>query len=312
VVRVCDDPELRAVVEAKLGRRVGPTFRVEDIREVEMPREKRHARFAALDNVRWWVRFTSDEDGTYWPITRFEDLGVTRAQANDPAVDVPRCGNVDWKFNDCKAFAGRGTDHEGVGPCRKHNGGRSSVKAEVAWLVGHRFAREMDVSPWEGLLLAVRVAAGKLAYAQEKISEATSDLELEGRVTRGEALTPGGPPALYHPDTGELLGIGAFKDLSFWVAQADRWHDRLMRVSKMAIDSGVAEQLVRNQTLEVEMLARVVEAGLREAGLTESQEHAVRSAMRRELVIIEDEKLVMAAGPLAIVGSHDENPEEYL
>jgi hypothetical protein len=312
VVAVRKDPQLWAQVDEILGRHVGGGFRVEDIREVGMPDKKRHARFAALDHVRWWVRFTADEDGTYWPIMRFEDLGVTRAQANDPATDVPRCGHVDWKYNACKAFAGRGTTHEGVGPCRRHGGNRAYRRAEVAWLVAHRFAREMDISPWEGLLLAVRVAAGKLAYAQEKISSATSDLELEGRVVRGEPLVEGGPPALYHPDTGELLGIGDFTDLSFWVAQADRWHDRLSRVAKMAIDSGVAEQLVRNQTIEVELIARVVEAGIRGAALTDGQEREIRAAIRRELISIEDEKLVSKGGPMAIIGSHDEMPEEIL
>lgn len=153
-------------------------------------------------------------------------------------------------------------------------------------MVAHAFAGELDCSPWEALLKAVRIAAKRVAYTDWVLSQASNDLELEGRLTRSE------DGVLVHPDTQEPMGVGALRDLSWWVAQNTLWVDRLARYGKMAIDAGVAERLVQQVELEGQALGRVLTAALSEieGHLDEDTMAKVRNAMRVELLAIEAEQ----------------------
>ena len=189
----------------------------------------------------------------------------------------------------CPRVAGQGTVHKGVGQCVAHGGAKRHGRAVGAWLMAHAFGAELDISPWEALLRAVRIAAGKVAYIEWVLSTAKSDLELEGRVRRsGE----GDNQILVHPDTGEPLGVGAFRDLSFWVSKSELWHDRLARTAKMAIDAGVARWQVERAQQEADGLARVLNAVIEGmAGeITDEQVTRMRSLMRSELLQIDQER----------------------
>jgi hypothetical protein len=224
----------------------------------------------------------------WWPVVterEFERVGpwkncfINVARCNATIRTGVRAGQL------CQTPAGAGTDHFGAGACKWHKGNRQAERAKAAWIMAHAFAREFMITPWDALLMAVRIAAGKLMYAQQKIAEAQDDLELEGRLVR--RTLEDGTLAMYHPDTGEVLGLGAFKDLSFWVDQADKWHERMLKSAKMAVDAGVAERLVESQMLQVQLMARPVEAALRALNLSPEQESIARAAMRQELIAIE-------------------------
>jgi hypothetical protein len=262
-----------------------------------------------LDEGKGQVFIVEDEDGSRWPLMRRAELeaagmGSLGKRTMKKTFEMARCGVIKtWGAKSsigkpCWSYAGTKTNHEGVGPCYRHGGNRPRVKAEGAWLMAHAFSQELNVSPWDALLMAVRIAAGKLQYAQQKIGTATHDLELEGRIVRGE------DGVLQDPDTGEPIGVGNLRDLSFWVKQADMWHERLAKTSKLAIDAGVAEKMVQAQILQVQLLARPVEAALAVLGLSPEQEALARGAIRSELMKIEQEQMVILEGDV-IVGSHD-------
>lgn len=201
-----------------------------------------------------------------------------------------RCGTLikKGKFagTHCRQPAGQGTYHRGAGHCVAHGGAKQRGRAEAAWMVAHAFAGELDCSPWEALLKAVRIAAKRVAYTDWVMSQATNDLELEGRLARGE------DGVLVHPDTQEPMGVGNLRDLSWWVAQNTLWVDRLARYGKMAIDAGVSERLVQQVELEGQALGRVLTAALTELEGVIDEEHMgrVRGAMRAELMAIEQEQ----------------------
>jgi hypothetical protein len=158
--------------------------------------------------------------------------------------------------------------------------------------MAHAFGQALDINPWDGLLLAVRIAAGKVAYIEHVLGTAKDDLELEGRVVRTEP-TDGGPGLLVHPDTGEPLGVGAYRDLSWWVTKGELWHDRLAKSSKMAVDAGIAAWQVQNIEAEAQRIARVLNAvveGL-EGQISGAQAAEMRAIMRQELLLIEQEDL---------------------
>lgn len=246
------------------------------------------------------VIYGDDMPDIRWPVMSHKD--IKEFSRNNPGKNSqPICGasvtvrgTHGRSGNDtiCKRTAGSSTGHFGIGHCSSHSGKSRHETVKAAWLMAHAFAREMDITPWEALLKAVRIAAGKLEYAQYVLSQATHDLEIEGRVVRGD------DGMLVHPDTGEPLGVGGLRDMTFWVKQSELWHERLLRSSKAAIDSGIAERLMAGQTLQVQLISRVVEAGLGTLRLSPGDEMAARAAMRAELTRIDNEKQAAIAGEL--------------
>lgn len=125
--------------------------------------------------------------------------------------------------------------------------------------MAHRMAQIVDITPWEALLLAVKRAAAWVAFYESKVAEATDD----------DDLRPGG-------------------DRHDWVVALERVNDKLARYSKMAVDAGVAQMLVMRARTEGETIARVLNAALGEAGLSEEQETRLRGALRRALLEVEE------------------------
>lgn len=176
--------------------------------------------------------------------------------------DTPQCG-VELLLDDarcCQRNAGSGTGHPGVGPCSWHD--RWFAAGTGAWIVAHGFARELNVTPWEGLLTAVRIAAGRVAFIEHKLGTAVGDEELEvnGR--------------LWH-----------------WVRQAELWHDKLAKISKLAIDAGVAERLVRQLELEAQLMLRATSLTFDELGLDPDTRQRALGIMSRNLLALEAEEV---------------------
>lgn len=184
----------------------------------------------------------------------------------------------------CTPNAGDG-DEPGYGPCWVHGGVKLRGRAEAGWAMAHRFALEYNCSPWEGLLKAVRIAAGKVAYIEWVLSQASDDLELEGRFARTD------DGILLHPDTGEPLGGGHFRNLSWWVMKGELWVDRLAKYSKAAIDAGVAERLVDIERAHAEQVAQVLNSvitAIESDGLVDDVTMVrLRGIMRQQLMALD-------------------------
>lgn len=172
----------------------------------------------------------------------------------------------------CDKPAGMSTSHPGVGRCRQHGGETPEGRREGAWVVAHAFARALDVTPWEGLLTAVKIAAGRVAFCEAKLGTAYSDRQLE-------------PPA---DDSGAAGRTGEDgNNLHYWVKQAELWHDKLARVSKLAIDAGVAERLVRQLELEAQLMLRATSLTFEELGLSDDIRERALGIMSRKLLELE-------------------------
>ena len=174
----------------------------------------------------------------------------------------------------CQKPAGAGTTHPGVGLCYRHGGNTERGLREGAWIVAHAFARALDVTPWEGLLTAVKVAAGKLAFCEQKIAQAEVDRQLE-------------PPSESAISEAGRTHDAQGNNLHFWVKQSELWHDKLARVSQMAIQAGVAERLVRQVELEAQLMLRATSLTFEELGLSEDVRERALGIMARNLVALE-------------------------
>ena len=185
----------------------------------------------------------------------------------------------------CKNRAGAGTNHLGAGPCWQHEDivgvgrpgrGEASVDGTRlgAWIMAHGFAAALEVTPWEGLLWAVRIAAGRVAWIEAKLGTAQSDRQLEP--PNPDSLDEGGRT----PDQGGT-------NMYHWVKQSEVWHDKMAKVSKLAIDAGVAERLVRQLELEVQLMLRASIKTFDELGLNEDQRERGLAIMSRALLELE-------------------------
>lgn len=253
------------------------------------------AAVAAAERVRFG-------DGAGASVTELTWPGLergTRALARVPEVTL--CfARIEWgarRGELCDRPAGLGTSHPGVGRCRGHGGETSEGRREGAWVVAHAFARELQCTPWEALLRAVRIAAGRVAFIEAKLASATEDRQLE---------PPDNDVEVEAARTGDRGGT----NLHHWVRQAEVWHDRLTRVSKLAIDAGVAERLVRQLELEAQLMLRAANMTLDELGMDDDQRQRALSALARNLLALEAAEVGTGAGVYDTIDGESEFESE--
>lgn len=155
----------------------------------------------------------------------------------------------------CRLLAGEGTKHRGYGPCVAH--GRAAEHR--AWELALDVARELQVSPWDALLLGVRLAAGRVAWVDQELQAAT-------RASDGDADQPA---------------------VRRWLKESRLERTLLARTAKAAIDAGVAERLVRQVELEGKLVAEVLGRTLDALELSAEQRQVAFATAHRELLTLE-------------------------
>ena len=148
----------------------------------------------------------------------------------------------------CRAFAGQGTDHLGIGRCKFH-GGRTKnhnlhaerIRVERDMV---RFGAPIDIRPVDALLRMLHLASGHAAWLQAEIAR-TEDLA--------------------NPEAVQLTRLYAEE------------RDRIARVAKSCLDAGVAERQVAIAEQYGAELARVLRA------IFEDEELALRPEQRAAL-----------------------------
>jgi hypothetical protein len=216
--------------------------------------------------------------------------GKARALARGAAeAEIEAAGDVDLllggrcdeltakgrKLNEnirCKNQAGLGTHHPGYGPCASHGGNSVRQNAKGAWVLMHAMIGEDNVTPWQAILGEVRRTSRMVSWLDMKVAEAPSD----------EAL-------LLTRDEVDEAGTVVVKAYAPWVAMRERERDNLRKVSKMALDAGVAERLVAQVEYEGQMLATFIMGVLNAPGLalTDEQMETARGIVRTKLLELE-------------------------
>ena len=120
-------------------------------------------------------------------------------------------------------------------------------------------ARELQVSPWDALLLSTRLAAGRVAWVDAQLVEAT-------RAGDGDEDSP---------------------RVRRWLKESRLERTLLARTAKAAVDAGVAERLVRQVELEGRLVAEVLGRTLDALELTAEQRQTAFAVAHRELLQLE-------------------------
>lgn len=165
----------------------------------------------------------------------------------------------------CKKPAGWGTQHLGHGPCKLHGGNFPTVVKRALTSMLMEELREstlganmpIDIHPADALLELVKMCAGHVRWLNMQVSEMEKISEFNYVSKTTEIHT-----------TVRLLG---------------EYEDRLARFSKMAIDTGIEERMVRVAERQGDMIA-VMLVGIFDAlGLSPAQKELVPSLVQRGL-----------------------------
>lgn len=136
----------------------------------------------------------------------------------------------------------------------------------------------------EALLMCVRITAAEVNYYSAQIAELDPDFVLE-RPSR-EAI--GGKDAV-------VRDLRDVEQLNIWIRCRQKAILDLARYSKMSIDAGVAEKLVKVAQGVGESFGRAIKAMLTELDLTDDQWEKAPSIVRRQLLLLEGGKIEESA-----------------
>jgi hypothetical protein len=169
----------------------------------------------------------------------------------------PPCGARKKDGELCRAFAGQGTKHPGVGKCKHHLGNapmheRRAIKLEVQRAMISLGEPMKDISALDAMLSELYASCGHVSYLRQQIAESTP--EYLGTL-EGLAIT-----SLYNSE-----------------------RDRKVRIAKQCIESGVAEAAIRVAETQIAVMGQALAKAADTAGLSEPMRARLGAALRDEL-----------------------------
>jgi hypothetical protein len=171
------------------------------------------------------------------------------------------CGAKKRNGDKCRAFAGQGTSHPGIGACKFHGGStpsheKAAVKREITKRMVMMGEPIENVSGIEALLQELSRSVGHVGWLSQQIAAMTQD---ELGTPYGVALT-----SMYGTE-----------------------RDRKARIARLVVESGVDEKNIQVMEAQMLILGEALLKACEKAGLSESQKRKVGKALREELAEIE-------------------------
>ena len=162
--------------------------------------------------------------------------------------------------------------------CYVHGGAAPAVKAKAAQrrerqeaeIAVAKFGLPREIEPHQAMVEEIHRTAGAVAWLQEIVR----GLDQE-QMTRGISRT------IQHPDGSKT--VEATIAINAWIRLYQDERDRLVRVSKAAIEVGVAERQVRIAEQTAQQLAKVVSAIVQDLG-HDLEDPKVRETVRMRLI----------------------------
>jgi hypothetical protein len=179
----------------------------------------------------------------------------------------------------CQHEAGWGTSHVGVGRCAAHGG--LSPRAEVSGLV--QLARReqqvmgapLSIEPQDAILECIRISAGEVAYASERIAE----------LEASDAAGPVKRTLVRKTDDGTVQEVRLDAPaLHIWIQARRSAMDSLVQYSFAALRARIDERRVKLAEQQGALLAQAVHGILRELGVSDLPE--APSVIRKHLVLV--------------------------
>jgi hypothetical protein len=165
------------------------------------------------------------------------------------------CGAKKRDGSLCRAFAGQGTDHSGIGVCKFHGGNTTAHRQRAVAIEATRrmvkFGQPVrDAQPTSVLLAELAATAGAVEWLRAEV--------------------------------GALQDLGTH-EASVLVRLLAEERDRSVRVAEACIRSGVAEAQVRVLESQVIQTVVAIRHAAQAIGLSNSQIQALGAALREQL-----------------------------
>lgn len=185
-------------------------------------------------------------------------------------MDDDKCGAKTKKKTLCNNPKGFSTDHPGYGRCKFHGGNNPSGKTSAARDEGRAlmasYGSPVEIHPQDALLEEVYRTNGHVLWLSREIAKWNS--------TDGEFQDATGEPTA-SPILGDIEGLttklGLTEAQQQWMTLYVKEREHLARVSKLALDAGVAQRAIQIAEAQSDRLVWVIEAFIRQLGLTEEQ-----------------------------------------
>jgi hypothetical protein len=139
-----------------------------------------------------------------------------------------------------------------------------------------------DIDPSEALLWCVSLAAQELRWINERLLNVTEPTHL------APVGNLGGPQ-------GGVVGMQ--EEFDIWIQARVHAIDRLARYSKMALDAGVAERMVKLAERMGDLIAPLLQGVLEDINLTPDQQSRAPEIVGRHLRLLE-QRTGPAMGPV--------------
>lgn len=124
---------------------------------------------------------------------------------------------------------------------------------------------EISTSPWDALLAEVRRSAYRTMWLDQRLDD---EVQRENELRDESELDHQREQAA---------------EVRKWLAESRRERMHMARVSKAAVDAGLAERYVQSIEIEAKLIARVLENSIGVLDLTYDQKRAVALQLREEL-----------------------------
>ena len=191
------------------------------------------------------------------------------------------------KGTPCQRGAGYGTKHLGQGRCKFHGGATPNAEVAGQVFLARREAMVMgvplDIDPLNAILECIRIAAGEVQYASDRIAELDED-EAVGPVT----VTTTRPLKEEKGAESESTTVQEVRleapQLHVWILARRQAMDRLAQYSLAALKAGIEERRVRLAEDQGRQIVEVLKGVLAELGVADRPE--VPAVVRRHLTLI--------------------------
>lgn len=198
-----------------------------------------------------------------------------------------KCGGETKAGGACQRPAGWGTSHPGAGSCKLHTGSTPTGELHGLVLLARReqqvMGKPLSIEPQDAILECIRISAGEVAYASERIAE------LEGADAVGPVITTTVKPADESDGSeGSVSNVETRYGppaLHIWIVVRQQAMDRLVQYSLGALKAGIAQQLVEVSKAQAGLIAQGFRTLVVALG-HDPDAPEVRQALRAQLTVL--------------------------
>ena len=190
----------------------------------------------------------------------------------------------------CKNTVGFRTAHAGTGACYLHGGSTKNhmkhAEVEKAKLAVVAMGAPVDIHPFQAIVKSIREVAGEVEYCNSVIVQMEeSDIIQRPIITHTRPLSFGKDGESTDATVTETTEQP--HELNIWIKIRNDARDRLIKYSKIALDAGIDERIVKIEETQASRIAGAIFGVLSDLGIDNNRK--TLTIVRQRLLTIDAE-----------------------